>query len=421
MLGDYYGQYAQAASVPHLAPPSPPIDSRPRRAVERAHAGTSSGLPGRRTCCRRISPPVTSIDTAQPAWGKPVRKFVALALDPLGCPAACCCGGYTTPPALPTLPAMIRHSGAAQRRDHHGRRRAPAAAFIAVNTRFDQTSRSRPGTTTCPTIDHIEIDTLNRAAASPMRRSPSAAAGSNIYRETDGLNACIRPTGTSFGSLCGGDIQLPLSGETATGRHRPDHRYTTSPPSRRLRPGTTTENTWLAFAANGILGVGPFIDDLQQPGNCPNPDPLTHIRYLLQLVAYRAPARMRRLRHASRLPYPGWILSLGGQHALSSLPGWRRHVPTPAINLSRFALFQRWLCALARPAKLPELSRVFRPRFWPDEIEMGGPVMSSAAPMSGNPVLSALTGSKTLPHALSPPRLPWWRSTSCQRTPPMPM
>jgi len=151
----------------------------------------------------------------------------------------------------------------------------PAAAFIAVNTPFISVKVCVPGTTTCQTIDHIEIDTgsigLRILADAPLTVALPVATdtGGNPMAE------CLQfADGTSFGSLAVADIQLPVSGETATGvtvQIIGDTTYPTIPPD--CGPGTTTENTVAAFGAKGILGVGPFIDDCNSTGNCPIPTP----------------------------------------------------------------------------------------------------------------------------------------------------
>jgi len=193
-----------------------------------------------------------------------VRKSVALALIQLGFLAACGGGGggLTTPPPTPNNVETVTVDAG-----------PPAATFTAVNTPFISVKVCVPGTMTCQTIDHIEIDTgsigLRILADAPLTVALPAAMDTGGHPMAECLEFA---DGTSFGSVAVADIQLPVSGETATGVNVQiigDTTYPSIPPD--CGPGTTTENTVAAFGANGILGVGPFIDDCNSAGNCPIP------------------------------------------------------------------------------------------------------------------------------------------------------
>ena len=193
-----------------------------------------------------------------------MRKFVALALIQLGFLAACGGGGgygggggTPPPPAMqviatpgpPNVETMTVDSG--------------PAGVNAVNTAYISVKVCVPGTSTCKTIDHIEVDTGSiglRIMSSVLTTAPAIT----LPAETVGTNAlaeCLQfADGTSWGSLAMADIQLPVSGETAANVNVQvigDPLYPTVPTDCTGIP----ENTVAAFGANGILGVGPFIQD----------------------------------------------------------------------------------------------------------------------------------------------------------------
>jgi hypothetical protein len=193
-----------------------------------------------------------------------VRKFVALALIQLGFLAACGGGGGygggggTPPPppmqmiatpGPPNVETMTVNSG--------------PSGVNAVNTAYISVKVCVPGTSTCKTIDHIEVDTGSiglRIMSSVLTTAPAIT----LLAETDGTNPlaeCLQfADGTSWGSLATADIQLPVSGETAANVNVQvigDPLYPTVPTDCTGIP----ENTVATFGANGILGVGPFIQD----------------------------------------------------------------------------------------------------------------------------------------------------------------
>ena len=137
------------------------------------------------------------------------------------------------------------------------------AGVNAVNTLYVSVKVCVPGTSTCKTIDHIEVDTGSiglRIMSSVLTAAPAIT----LPAETDGTNPlaeCLQfADGTSWGSLATADMQLPVSGETAANIHVQvigDPAYPTVP----TNCTGTPENTVAMFGANGILGVGPFIQD----------------------------------------------------------------------------------------------------------------------------------------------------------------
>jgi hypothetical protein len=134
----------------------------------------------------------------------------------------------------------------------------------AINTAFVSVKVCVPGSTTsCKTIDHIEVDTGSiglRILSSALTAAPAIT----LPPHTDGTNPlaeCLRfADGDAWGPNAVADIQLPVSGESATSVNVQvigDPAYPTLPSDCMVNP----ENTVATFGANGILGVGPFAQD----------------------------------------------------------------------------------------------------------------------------------------------------------------
>ena len=139
----------------------------------------------------------------------------------------------------------------------------------AVNTLYTNVTICVPGTNTCQNIDHIQVDTGSsglRILSSVLTLSLPAQtdANGNVFAE------CVHfVDGSSWGPLRQADVKI--SGEVASKLEVQvigDAAYQTIPTG---CIGTgTAEDTVAAFGANGILGVGPFIQDCgpscEQPG-----------------------------------------------------------------------------------------------------------------------------------------------------------
>jgi hypothetical protein len=130
----------------------------------------------------------------------------------------------------------------------------------ALNTAFVTVTVCVPTTQTCQTIDHIEVDTGSSGLrilqpALTLNLPPEVTAGGMAIAE------CLPfADGSSFGSVVTADLQMPDSGKTASGINVQiigATGYTTLPSDCQVGP----ENTVDAFGANGILGVGPFLQD----------------------------------------------------------------------------------------------------------------------------------------------------------------
>jgi hypothetical protein len=132
----------------------------------------------------------------------------------------------------------------------------------AVDTLYTSVTICVPGSTTdCQTIDHIQVDT----GSSGLRILGSVLTLTLPQRIDSNNNAFAECTqfidGYSWGPLKTADIQI--SGESAAGlavQVIGDNAYPVAPNECQRHAGTA-ENTVETFGANGILGVGPFIQD----------------------------------------------------------------------------------------------------------------------------------------------------------------
>ena len=144
----------------------------------------------------------------------------------------------------------------------------------SVNTMFTSVTVCVPGSTTsCQTIDHIQVDTGSyglRILAPVLTLTlpvETLASGSSLAECTEFVD------GFSWGPIVTADLQI--AGETANSlpvQVIGDPRFTNIP-SECSGTGGTEEDTVMAFGANGILGVGPFELDC---GDC---DTNTHGLY----------------------------------------------------------------------------------------------------------------------------------------------
>jgi hypothetical protein len=129
----------------------------------------------------------------------------------------------------------------------------------AVNIPFVTLKICIPGSQQCQTIDHIEVDT-----GSSGLRILGSVLTINLPVVTVGNKAVAECTqfadGSSFGPLAMVDLTLPTSTKTVSNLNIQVIGATNYPTVPASCPGTQ-ENTVETFGANGILGVGPFIQD----------------------------------------------------------------------------------------------------------------------------------------------------------------
>jgi hypothetical protein len=218
-----------------------------------------------------------------------VRKLFALVLISVMCVAGCGGGGGsgtsmppspsgTTPTAgPPNVESLVIDAGPA------------ALTTPTVNTAFVSVKVCVPGTTTCQTFDHIEVDTgsvglrILSDAADTSNQTYHLSLPAVTDSSSNQIAECLEfADGYSWGSLATADITLPVSGETASGIivHIIGAATAAGDPSK-ANPTCVplpssmlvTENTVPTFGANGILGVGLFVNDCNSSGNC---DPTIH-------------------------------------------------------------------------------------------------------------------------------------------------
>jgi hypothetical protein len=170
------------------------------------------------------------------------------------CLSAISCGGggggtSTTPPPPPTAvntTSVIVDQG-------------PANANGSVNTLFTSVTVCVPGSTTsCQTIDHIQVDTGSYGLRLLAPVLTTLTLPVQTLSNGNSLVECTQfVDGYSWGPVALAD--LTIAGETA--KSLPvqvigDSRFTTVPSN---CSGTATqEDTVASFGANGILGIGPF-------------------------------------------------------------------------------------------------------------------------------------------------------------------
>jgi hypothetical protein len=133
----------------------------------------------------------------------------------------------------------------------------------AVNTAYTTVIVCSPGSTTnCQTIDHIQVDT----GSSGLRIIASVLTIA-LPLQTDSNNTVIAECtqfvdGSSWGPIRQADVKI--GGETALKQEVQvigDAAYAALQQTDCPASGGATENTVTAFGANGILGVGPFVQD----------------------------------------------------------------------------------------------------------------------------------------------------------------
>ena len=204
--------------------------------------------------------------------GLSVRKFLTLALMQLAWLAGCGGGGYgaTSTPPPPTTGSNVEPITIDL---------GPAAS--SINTAFISVQICAPGSTTnCQTIDHVEVDTGStglRIIASTLSASLLSALPQEMDSSNHPFGECLPfADGSSWGSLRVADMKLPNSGKAVAGltvQIIGDPAYPTVPSG---CPGPP-ENTVGQFNANGILGVGPFLQDCG--GFCTTGIPTTPLYY----------------------------------------------------------------------------------------------------------------------------------------------
>ena len=197
-----------------------------------------------------------------------MRKLVILALMSLALLGACGGGGgwHTSSTPAPPPPGQTLATAGPPNVEPLVMDAGPAALATAqetaVNTAFVSVEICIPNGGACQTIDHIEVDTgssglrVLASSDSPFTLNlPSEMSAGGLP-----IAECLQfADGSAFGPVATADITLPTSGKTLSGVNvQVIGASGWTVPSD--CPGTA-ENTVVLFGANGILGVGPFLQD----------------------------------------------------------------------------------------------------------------------------------------------------------------
>jgi len=182
-----------------------------------------------------------------------VRANLIGALIGMFCLVGCGGGGGSVGTTIPTtgsnVQAVTVDSGPAV---------LASSGTPSVNTLYTTVTICVPGTSTCQDIDHIQVDT----GSSGLRIISTVLTLSlPVKKDSSGnvIAECVHfVDGSSWGPLRQADIKI--ASETASNLSVHiigDAAYQTVPAG----CTGTAENSVTAFGANGILGVGPFIQD----------------------------------------------------------------------------------------------------------------------------------------------------------------
>ncbi len=152
-----------------------------------------------------------------------------------------------------------------------------APASPAINTLYTTITVCVPGTTTCQTIGNIQVDT----GSSGLRLLPVLSLSLPINTSTTGaalVECTVFVDGYSWGPVSRVDVQI--SGESAHSVPVQLIGDSRSPPVPADCSNSTVpnaEDTVKQFGANGILGIGPLVQDCGTAcANAPIPIPATY-------------------------------------------------------------------------------------------------------------------------------------------------
>ena len=166
-------------------------------------------------------------------------------------------GGGTTPPAGNNVATLTVDAGPDQN---------------SVNTPFVSVTVCSPGSTTnCTTVDHIEVDTGSYGLRIIASALPSSFA---LPYETDSNNntiveCTVFADGISWGPVETADIQIAGEAASSVPIQIIGSSSFTTPPADCSSRGVT-EDSVETFGANGILGVGAFVQDDGFYYTCPS-------------------------------------------------------------------------------------------------------------------------------------------------------
>jgi hypothetical protein len=199
----------------------------------------------------------------------------------------------------------------------------------SVNTLFTSVTVCVPGTTTCQTIDHIEVDT----GSFGLRILSEALTLALPVETLAGGNSLVECTqfadGFSWGPAALTD--MTIAGETAHSlpvQIIGDPRFTNIPAA--CSSTGQAENTVSAFGANGILGIGPFELDC---GDC---DTSTASGFYYACAAAATPCTATVVPDAMQVPNPIPHFAVDNNGSIVNLPAV---AATGAVTVSGSLIF----------------------------------------------------------------------------------
>ncbi|HEX3948433.1 MAG TPA: DUF3443 family protein [Steroidobacteraceae bacterium] len=202
----------------------------------------------------------------------------------------------------------------------------------SVNTLFASVTVCVPGSTSsCQTIDHIQVDTGSyglRILAPVLTSALNAALPVEMLSNGKSVAECTQfVDGFAWGPIVTADVQI--AGESAKSvpvQLIGDSRYS-SVPSDCSSTGPS-EDTVALFGANGILGIGPF--EIDQPG-CANA-PIAACYYACATATSCASSAVPT---AMLVPNPVTRFATDNNGAILELPS----VPSPALTVTGSLIF----------------------------------------------------------------------------------
>jgi Protein of unknown function (DUF3443) len=171
--------------------------------------------------------------------------------------AAACVGGNGTaagtPPVVPVLNTMALTVDS-----------GPAGATGAINHAYVTVRVCVPGSQTCADVDHVLLDTGSWGLR--LVRSVLTAHGVTLSAETDGQGQAIEECvsfggGQTWGPVAQADVTLAGESAAKLPVQVMDDTSSGAPPPATCGANGTLINGVAGFNANGVLGVGVFVQD----------------------------------------------------------------------------------------------------------------------------------------------------------------
>lgn len=142
----------------------------------------------------------------------------------------------------------------------------------SVNTAYLSVEVCAPGSTTnCATVDHIEIDTGSYGLRIIASALPSSfVLPAEVDASSNPIIECtVFADGVSWGPVVQADIHISGEAAAQVPMQIIGSSSVPAPPTDCSDQGQQLEDTVALFGANGILGVGPFVEDDGLYYSCP--------------------------------------------------------------------------------------------------------------------------------------------------------